>query len=174
MVTESTNSQKKLSLTVRGLKVTKCSFRPTDGHGLRKQLTLSASEDAWRWHLSGCSRQDLSLGWTSLEVIFAEQVGGLCSEDVEGIRSAPGLRLKWCHQSFHCGAMGSAASWECSDAGSVPGPPQWLKDLALPQLQLRSRLRLRSDPWPTAPCTAEAAKNGKKKKTVPPRRMRQL
>ena len=38
--------------------------------------------------------------------------------------------------------MGSAASLEQRDIGSIPGPAQWVKDLVLPKLWLRS------DPWP--------------------------
>ena len=30
--------------------------------------------------------------------------------------------------SSHCGATGSAASWERWDAGSIPGSAQWVKD----------------------------------------------
>ena len=45
--------------------------------------------------------------------------------------------------------MGSgAASWEHWDTGLIPCPAQWVKDLALPQLQLWSHLWLKSDPWP--------------------------
>ena len=36
--------------------------------------------------------------------------------------------------SSRCGAMGLAASLQCQDTGWIPGPAQWLKDLALPQL----------------------------------------
>ena len=35
--------------------------------------------------------------------------------------------------------------------GSIPSLAQWVKDLRLPQLQPRSQLWLRSDPWPGAP-----------------------
>lgn len=42
--------------------MTKCSFVPTDGHGLRKILILGASEDALRQHFSGCSGQTSHLG----------------------------------------------------------------------------------------------------------------
>ena len=34
-------------------------------------------------------------------------------------------------------------SWEHCDEGSIPSPAQWVKDLALPQLWLRSQLYLR-------------------------------
>ena len=37
-----------------------------------------------------------------------------------------------------CGAAGPAASWECWDAGSIPGPAQPVRDAVLPQLPLRS------------------------------------
>ena len=41
------------------------------------------------------------------------------------------------------------ASWEHRDAGLIPSLAQWVKDLALLQLWLRSQLRLESDdPWP--------------------------
>ena len=39
--------------------------------------------------------------------------------------------------------------WDPWYLGSNGTPPaHWVKDLALPQLQLRSKLQLRSDPWP--------------------------
>ena len=65
-------------------------------------------------------------------------------------------------REFHCGATGSAASWECRDAGLIPGPTQWIKDLALPQLQHRSQLQLRSDPWSGNSICLGAAKKEKK------------
>ena len=40
------------------------------------------------------------------------------------------------------------ASWECWDAGLIPSLAQWVKDLVLPQLQLRLQPQLRCDPWP--------------------------
>ena len=39
-------------------------------------------------------------------------------------------------------------SWERWDAGSIPSPAQWVKDLALLYLQLRVQLQFGSHPWP--------------------------
>ena len=49
--------------------------------------------------------------------------------------------------SSHCGAMGSAEPWEHRDIGLIPGPAQWVKDLALSQVQLWLHLWPGSDPW---------------------------
>ena len=54
------------------------------------------------------------------------------------------------------------ASWGSCDAGSIPA--QWLKDLVLQQVWLRSRLWVGSDPWPGNSTCCGAAKKGKKKK----------
>ena len=43
---------------------------------------------------------------------------------------------------------GSVALWERWEMGLIPSPAQWVKDPALPQLRLRLRLQLGSDPWP--------------------------
>ena len=51
-------------------------------------------------------------------------------------------------RSSHCSAIGSAASWDHRNTGSTLGPAQWVKDPMLLQLQLRSQLWFRSDPWP--------------------------
>ena len=53
--------------------------------------------------------------------------------------------LSW---SSHCGARGSAASWECWDVGLIPGLAQWVMDPAPLHLWLRSQLWLGSNPWP--------------------------
>ena len=39
-------------------------------------------------------------------------------------------------------------SGRCGGAGSIPGPVQWVTDLALLQLQFKLQLRLRFDSWP--------------------------
>ena len=56
--------------------------------------------------------------------------------------------------------MRLAASWDHWDMGLIPSPAQWVKDLALFQLSLRSRLWLGSDPWPGNSICHGAAKNG--------------
>ena len=45
------------------------------------------------------------------------------------------------------GTMGLIVTLQCQDTGSIPGLIQWVKDLALLQLQHRSQPWLRSDPW---------------------------
>ena len=62
------------------------------------------------------------------------------------------------------------AQWDCQCLGSAGmqvrslARAQWVKDLALLQLQLRSQLQFGSDPWPRSSIGHGAAKNGKKKK----------
>ena len=45
---------------------------------------------------------------------------------------------------------------------AVPSLAQWVKDLVLPQLWLRSQLQLGSDPWPGSSISCGAAKNENK------------
>ena len=60
---------------------------------------------------------------------------------------------------------GSSSSWKHWDTGSIPHPTQWVKDPALLQLQLRSQVGLRCDPWPrNSICRGAAKKKGKKKR----------
>ena len=66
-------------------------------------------------------------------------------------------------RSSCCGAVGSAASWECWDTGSMPSLAQWVKDPVLPQLRLRSLPWLRSEPWPRSSICRGSAKNERKK-----------
>ena len=54
-------------------------------------------------------------------------------------------------ESSRCGTMGLTVSRVCWDGGLIPSPAQWVKDLALPQLQFRLRLQLGSDPGPGVP-----------------------
>ena len=65
--------------------------------------------------------------------------------------------------SFRCGATGSAVSLQRQDAGSSPGPMQWVKESGTVS-QNRLQLQLRSDPWPGHSICCSAATKGKKKK----------
>ena len=57
--------------------------------------------------------------------------------------------LMWKYLRSSCtGEMGLAASWDHWVTDSIPGLAQWVKDLALPQLWLRLRQTLGTDPWP--------------------------
>ena len=67
--------------------------------------------------------------------------------------------------SSRYGATGLAACLEHWDMALIPGPAQWVKDLALPQLQGGSQLWLRSDPWPRHSVWCRAAKKDKKKRS---------
>ena len=72
-------------------------------------------------------------------------------------------------RSSHCGPMGWDRRCLCSsrDAGSNPGPAQWVKDPLMLQLWCRWQLRLGFDPLPgnsTCPELAKTNKQAKKKK----------
>ena len=60
------------------------------------------------------------------------------------------------YQSSHCGSRGLVASLQHWDAGSIPYPAQWVKDLVLPQLWLRY------DPWARNSMCCRVAKKKKK------------
>ena len=60
--------------------------------------------------------------------------------------------------------MGLEASWENWDTCSVSSLAGWVKDWVLLQLQLRMKLRFRSDSWPRTPYTMGRPKQKSKKK----------
>ena len=64
--------------------------------------------------------------------------------------------------------------WELWNIGSIPGLAQWVKDLALPQLQLKLQQRLRSDPWPESSICCRAAKKKRKNSQESPLKQRCL
>ena len=67
-------------------------------------------------------------------------------------------------KEFPLGTVGSIASLQHWDAVSIPTMAQWVKDLALPQLQCRSQLWLRSYSWPgNSICHGEPKKKKERK-----------
>ena len=90
----------------------------------------------------------------------------------QGLNSYPGnfWMLRACPKkkrktrSSHCSTVELVLSLEQWDVGSIPGPAQWIKDLALPQLWCRSQLWLGSDPWLQKSICHRVAKKEKQKK----------
>ena len=81
------------------------------------------------------------------------------------IRKCPLTKLG--KRSSCCGTMGSTASREWWDAGSIPRLAQWVKDLVLPQLQIRLWLWPGSNPWPKhSICQGGQKKKERKKKKL--------
>ena len=76
-------------------------------------------------------------------------------------KPSPSPTSKLLGQSSHCGMTGLAASWDHWDSGLIPGLVQWVKDLVMLHLWLRSWLCLRSDPWPGNSICCGAAKKKK-------------
>jgi len=62
------------------------------------------------------------------------------------------------------GTTASVASWECWVEGSIPSPAHWVKDLLLPQLQLRHDFSSDLIPGLGTPYAAGWPKMKKKKK----------
>ena len=66
-------------------------------------------------------------------------------------------------RSSCCVTIGSVASLQRWDTGSIPSPAQWVKDPVLPQLWHRSPLWFGSEPWPGNSKCREAAKTKQNK-----------
>ena len=63
--------------------------------------------------------------------------------------------------------MGSAVSWECWNAGLIPSPAQWVKDLVLLKPWLRSHVQHGYDPCDgNSICRGGSQKKKKKKKRI--------
>ena len=65
-----------------------------------------------------------------------------------------GIKREWDFHLWHNGINGTdppVAQRDQRDLDSIPGPAQWVKDLALLPLWCRSYLRLGSDPFPGTP-----------------------
>ena len=87
----------------------------------------------------------------------------LCSRKNAYIKKQTNKKEVVCWSS-HGGAMELVESWERWDVGSIPGPEQWVKNPVLLQLQFRSQLWLRSEPWPRNSVCCGVAKKVKTSK----------
>ena len=87
-------------------------------------------------------------------------LGSWVRGSVQGMDLGAHLHIQKVYRSSRCGAT---ASWERWNTGWLPGPAQWVMDLALLQLRLRSQLWLRSDPRSGHFMCRGAAKKGKTK-----------
>ena len=105
------------------------------------------------------SRQGLTIGCLSSPQGLAKM---LIVSNGKAAGEKQGLTIRIGRRSSRCGTTGSAACLESWDAGLSPGPAQWVKDPMLPQLQHRSKLRLRSYPWPRTSISVGWPKKKKK------------
>ena len=73
------------------------------------------------------------------------------------------LHLQWISMEFPLCRIGIDSVPGALGPGLILGPTQWVKDLAMPQLQHRSELWLRPNAWPRNSICPRVATKGLKK-----------